>query len=83
MYLLQLMPPPLSLGRCKTAPGGKVRDGKECKVEWLAVLRYSLPPSGIFTSFKSRYLRLTHILFHCVSLSPPLSDCVQNAYISI
>lgn len=83
MYLLQLMPPPLSLGRRKTASGGKVGDRKKCKVEGLAVLGYPLPPSGIFTCFKSRYLRLTHILVHSVSLSPSLSDCVQNTYISI
>lgn len=68
VYLLQLMP--LSLGRRKTASGGKSRGWKEnARLEWLVVFRYSLPPSGIFTHLKSRYFRVTHILSVSLTLS--------------
>lgn len=52
----------------------KLEDEKECKVEWLVVLGYSLPPSGIFTCLKSRHFRFTHTLSPSVSLSLSVSS---------
>lgn len=79
MYLLQLMPS-ARWGDVKLLQVEKLGDEKECKVEWLVVLGYSLPPSGIFTCLESRCFRN---LCFSVSLSLTLSVCVEHAYISI
>lgn len=72
VYMLQLTPtptpPPYHSGDVKTPSGGKVGGGgeKERKADGLAVLGYSLPPSGMFARLK-RHFR------HAYPLPPPTS----------